>query len=208
MSVDLVIAIAGPSGSGKTLFTENLVAALSAQQDKIMVLREDNYYRKQDHLPMAEREQTNYDHPDAFEHELLEQHLAELRNGNVINVPQYCYKTHTRLAETETKSPRQIVIIEGILLFTNERLRSQFDIKLYVYTPLDICLLRRIKRDSLTRGRSIESVLNQYEQTVRPMFHKFIAPSRQHADMVVTNGGDNPVALSVIQSHLETQINE
>lgn len=208
MSVDLVIAIAGPSGSGKTLFTENLVAALAEQHDKIRVLREDNYYRSQDHLPMAERERTNYDHPDAFEHELLEAHLAQLRKGESIEVPQYCYKTHTRLKTTETTTPRSVVIIEGILLFSCERLRSQFDIKLYVDTPLDICLLRRVKRDSLTRGRSVESVLSQYEKTVRPMFHEFIAPSRKFADMVVTNGGDNPVALSVIQSHLQTQINE
>jgi uridine kinase len=206
MSVDLVIAIAGPSGSGKTLFTENLVNALEAQQDKITVLREDNYYRKQDHLAMDVRERTNYDHPDAFEHELLEQHLGQLRQGHSIDYPAYCYKTHTRLSDTTSIQPRSIVIIEGILLFSCERLRSQFDIKLYVDTPLDICLLRRVKRDSLTRGRSIESVLNQYEQTVRPMFHEFIAPSRKFADMVVTNGGDNPVALSVIQSHLETQL--
>ncbi|MEP0355430.1 MAG: uridine kinase [Paraglaciecola sp.] len=206
MSAPLVIAISGASGSGKSLFTENLLKEFSEKGKSVQVLREDHYYRSQDHLPMLEREKNNYDHPKAFEHELLMQHLQSLKNWKPIEYPRYCYKTHTRLEETETLKSAPVIIIEGIMLLANEALQPLFDIKIFVDTSLDICLLRRIKRDIAERGRSLDSIATQYESTVKPMYHQFIAPSRFTADVVVTQGGENRIALDVIKSHIQQSL--
>lgn len=206
MSTPLVIAISGASGSGKSLFTENLLKEFSEEGKPVQILREDHYYRSQDHLPMADREKNNYDHPKAFEHELLVQHLQALKNWQSIEYPHYCYKTHTRLAETETLISAPVIIIEGIMLLANDALQPLFDIKIFVDTPLDICLLRRLKRDIAERGRTFESVANQYESTVKPMYHQFIAPSRFTADVIVTQGGKNRIALDVIKSHIQQSL--
>lgn len=203
MSSNLIIAIAGASGSGKSLFTVNLLKEFAQEGRSVQVLREDHYYRAQDHLPMEEREKTNYDHPKAFEHELLQQHLEELKAGNAIEYPSYCYKTHTRLKETETLSPAPVIIVEGIMLLAEPDLLPMYNVKIFVDTPLDICLLRRIKRDIKERGRSLDSVAKQYESTVKPMYHQFIAPSRFTADVIVTQGGKNMIALDVIKSHIQ-----
>ncbi|MEO9944458.1 MAG: uridine kinase [Paraglaciecola sp.] len=206
MSAPLVIAISGASGSGKSLFTENLLKEFSEKGKPVQVLREDHYYRSQDHLPMLEREKNNYDHPKAFEHELLIQHLKALKDWKSIEYPSYCYKTHTRLEQTDTLISAPVIIIEGIMLLANEALQPLFDIKIFVDTPLDICLLRRMKRDIAERGRTLESVAQQYESTVKPMYHQFIAPSRFTADVIVTQGGENRIALDVIKSHIQQSL--
>tara|TARA_R110000751_G_scaffold176555_2_gene282843 strand:- start:73400 stop:74038 length:639 start_codon:yes stop_codon:yes gene_type:complete len=206
MSTPLVIAISGASGSGKSLFTENLLKEFSDEGKPVQILREDHYYRSQDHLPMSEREKNNYDHPKAFEHELLVEHIEALKNWKAIEYPHYCYKTHTRLEQTEHLISAPVIIIEGIMLLANEALQPLFDIKIFVDTPLDICLLRRMKRDIAERGRTLESVANQYESTVKPMYHQFISPSRFTADVIVTQGGKNRIALDVIKSHIQQSL--
>ncbi|WP_189407530.1 uridine kinase [Alteromonas halophila] len=203
MQAPLIIAISGASGSGKSLFTKNLFDAFSSQGKPVQVLREDHYYRAQDHLPMETREQNNYDHPNAFEHELLRAHLQALRSGEPIDYPHYCFKTHTRLPETERLNPAPVIILEGIMLLARPELLPSYDVKIFIDTPLDICLMRRMIRDVKERGRTIESVAKQYEQTVKPMYHEFIEPSRFTADVVVTQGGKNQIALDVIKSHIQ-----
>lgn len=203
MSSNLVIAIAGASGSGKSLFTENLLKEFAQEGKSVQILREDHYYRAQDHLPMEEREKNNYDHPKAFEHELLEEHLNALKNGESIEYPSYCYKTHTRLQDRETLTPAPVIIVEGIMLLASQELQPLYDVKIFVDTPLDICLLRRIKRDIAERGRTLQSVADQYESTVKPMYHQFIAPSRFTADVIITQGGENRIALGVLKSHIQ-----
>lgn len=207
MSSPLIIAIAGASGSGKSLFTENLLKEFAQEGRPVQILREDHYYRAQDHLPMDEREKNNYDHPKAFEHELLLTHLQQLKNGETIDYPSYCFKTHTRLKQTEKLESAPVIIIEGIMLLASPELDSLYDVKIFVDTPLDICLLRRIKRDIAERGRTLDSVAHQYESTVKPMYHQFIAPSRFTADVIVTQGGENYIALDVIKSHIQQALN-
>lgn len=199
-----IIAIAGPSASGKTLFAKTIHDELIEElgESGISIIYEDAYYRDQSHLSMQEREQTNYDHPSAFEHELLSEHLNKLTENQAINSPVYCYKTHTRLNESKKFLPTKIILVEGILLLSNKELRECFDIKVYMDTPLDICLIRRIKRDLVERNRSIESVTNQYLATVRPMYYQFIEPSKAWADIVITRGGKNRMAIEVIKAKI------
>jgi len=199
-----IITITGPSASGKTLFAQTIHDELIDElgEEGISILNEDAYYRDQSHLSMSEREQTNYDHPSAFEHDLLVSHLKKITENQSVNVPIYCYKTHTRLDETRVFTPTKIVLVEGILLLSNKALRDQFDIKVYMDTPLDICLIRRIKRDLIERNRSIESVTNQYLETVRPMYYQFIEPSKAWADIVITRGGKNRMAIEVLKAKI------
>lgn len=198
-----VIAIAGASGSGKSLFTDEIKGYFKEVGANIRILREDHYYRNQDHLPMEERTKTNYDHPKAFEHELLLHHLESLKKGKDIECPLYCHKTHTRLKETHAVQPAQVIVVEGIMLLACQELLPLFDVKIFIDTPLDICLLRRIKRDIVERDRSLDSIGEQYQETVKPMYHQFIAPSRFIADVVITQGGKNQIALDVIKSHIK-----
>lgn len=199
-----IIAIAGPSASGKTLFAQTIHDELITElgENGISIIYEDAYYRDQSHLSMSDREQTNYDHPNAFEHELLSEHLKQLTENKTIDSPVYCYKTHTRVNETKTFSPTKIILVEGILLLSNQELRDCFDIKVYMDTPLDICLIRRIQRDLVERNRSVESVTNQYLATVRPMYHQFIEPSKAWADIVITRGGKNRMAIEVLKAKI------
>jgi uridine kinase len=199
-----IITIAGPSASGKTLFAQTIHDELIEElgEGGISIIYEDAYYRDQSHLSMEERIETNYDHPDAFEHDLLTEHLEKLTNNECIESPVYCYKTHTRTDETKTFTPTKIILVEGILLLSNKKLREQFDIKVYMDTPLDICLIRRIKRDIVERQRSVESVTNQYLETVRPMYYQYIEPSKSWADIVVTRGGKNRMAIEVIKAKI------
>jgi uridine kinase len=201
-----IIAIAGASASGKSLFASTVYQELVAEfgGERIAVLAEDAYYRSQDHLSMDQRVLTNYDHPAAFEHELLAHHLQQLKEGVAVEMPQYCYKTHTRKTETIRVQSAKVVLVEGILLLTDVRLREQFNITVFMDTPLDICLLRRIKRDVEERGRTISSITEQYENYVRPAFFEFIAPSKQYADLVVTRGGKNQIAIDIIKTKIRT----
>ncbi|XOV80813.1 MAG: uridine kinase [Aestuariibacter sp.] len=202
-----VIAISGGSGSGKSLFTDTIRTEIQEAGADIQLICEDHYYRNQDHLSMEERQKTNYDHPNAFEHELLVEHLLSLKGGKAIEYPQYSHTTHTRLRETVTVNPAQVIVVEGIMLLAVPELLPLFDVKVFIDTPLDICLLRRIKRDLMERGRSLESIIQQYQETVKPMYHQFIEPSRFTADVIVTQGGRNRIALDVIKSHIQQILN-
>ncbi|GAA6171747.1 uridine kinase [Colwellia sp. KU-HH00111] len=199
-----VIAIAGASASGKSLFAQTIYQELLSElgPDGISIIKEDSYYREQSHLTMDERIQTNYDHPNAFEHELLSAQLNTLITQQHINCPVYCYKTHTRTEQTVTVKPTKIILVEGILLLSNPQLRDCFDIKVYMDTPLDICLIRRIERDTKERERSLESITTQYLTTVRPMYYQFIEPSKAWADLIVTRGGKNRMAIEVLKAKI------
>lgn len=199
-----VIAIAGASASGKSLFAETIYKELLPElgANGISIIKEDAYYRDQSHLNMDERNKTNYDHPKAFEHELLCSQINTLVEQTEIQCPVYCYKTHTRTENTMTIRPTKIILVEGILLLSNPQLRDCFDIKVYMDTPLDICLIRRIKRDTQERERSLESITNQYLTTVRPMYYQFIEPSKAWADLVITRGGKNRMAIEVIKAKI------
>jgi uridine kinase len=203
----IILAISGASGSGKSLFTQNLKLTLEKQQETVLVLQEDHYYKSQDHLSMEQRVTTNYDHPDAFEHDLLSGHLQSLCSNESINYPSYCYKTHTRLKKAQKVKAAPIIIIEGIMLLTQIQLFDHFDFKVFVDTPLDVCLMRRMLRDTQERGRSLESVAAQYEKTVKPMYHKFIRPSKNFADLIVPHGGENYLAVDVLSAYLFKQRN-
>lgn len=202
-----IIAIAGGSGSGKSLFTKTIKEEISQSGADIIVLCEDHYYRDQSHMTIEERIRTNYDHPNAFEHSLLVEHLLQLKKGNSIEYPQYSHSEHTRLDETIKIDPAPVIIVEGILLLAISELLPIFDVKVFIDTPLDICLLRRIKRDIQERNRDLDSVIVQYQETVKPMYHRFIEPSRFIADVVVTQGGKNRIALDVIKSHIKQILN-
>lgn len=204
MSKKTVIAIAGPSASGKSLFASTVYQELVAELggECIAILAEDAYYRDQSHLSFEQRVLTNYDHPSAFEHELLAEHLRLLKQGHAVPMPQYSYQTHTRLTETIMVQAASVILVEGILLLTVQKLRDEFDISVFMDTPLDICLLRRMKRDIEERARSLNSVIEQYQTTVRPAYFEFIAPSRQHADLVVTRGGQNQIAIDIIKTKI------
>lgn len=199
-----VIAIAGPSGSGKSLFAETLCEEVrrDAPQLGVVLIKEDAYYRDQGQIAFEDREKVNYDHPNAIEQDLLASHLRELSAGNAVDSPLYDYTIHSRRSETLRIEPAAVIIVEGILLLTDAALREAFDIKFYMDTPLDICLLRRMARDLKERGRSLDSVTTQYQETVRPMYHEFIRPSVRYADMVITRGGRNRVALDVVRNML------
>ena len=205
-----IIAIAGASASGKSLFASTVYQELVAElgSDGIAILAEDAYYRDQSHLTLEQRTLTNYDHPSAFEHELLANHLDALQRGEAIAMPQYSYTTHTRLAETIHVQPARVIMVEGILLLSDNALRERFDISVFMDTPLDICLLRRMKRDLEERGRTVQSITEQYEQYVRPAFFDFIFPSKQFADLVVTRGGQNEIAIDIIKTKIRQLLAE
>lgn len=203
--IKAIIGIAGASGAGKSLLANELHRRLRSKRSsgQISILNEDCYYRCRNDLSFSDREKINYDHPDALEHELLVDHLQRLRSGRSINVPQYDYAQHNRRPETESLAPSTILILEGILILHRPEIRDFLDLKVFVDVPMDICLSRRLRRDIVDRGRSLDSVLTQYHQTVRPMFFQFIEPSKSHADIIVPRGGENETALEVLYNHLD-----
>ncbi len=205
MSNVIVIGIAGGSGSGKTTLMKNLINRF---QDDVSVLSHDNYYRPFSEFTSEERRKINYDHPDAFETELMVDHLRQLKEGKAIQCPIYDYTTDSRTSETTTVEPRKVILVEGILIFENKELCSQMDIKIFVDTDADVRLCRRIKRDVAKRGRSIESVLTQYLTTVKPMHEQFVEPSKKNADLVVLEGGKNLVALEMIIDRIQRHIDD
>jgi uridine kinase len=196
----LVIGIAGGTGSGKTTIAGKLAAAIPA--GRCVVIDHDAYYRDQSHLSQAERDLVNYDHPASLESSLLARDLAALRAGGTVEVPIYDYATHTRRRETRRVEPAPVVIVEGILVFVEAAVREQLDIKIFVDTDADIRLMRRIRRDLEQRGRTFQSVRDQYYATVRPMHLEFVEPSKRHADLVIPEGGDNRVAIELILGRL------
>lgn len=196
----IIIGISGPSASGKSLLANTIVNELGSEQ--VVVISEDSYYKDNSHLPLKDREKVNYDHPDAFDHSLLTTHLKKLQKGESVEIPIYSYSEHIRLKETRKIGRYAIIILEGISLFADKGLRDQMDIRIFMSTPLDICLLRRLKRDVVERHRSVESVILQYETTVRPMYFQFIEPSSRHADIIVPRGGENRIAIDMIQAKM------
>lgn len=195
----LVVGIAGGSGSGKTTVAHKLAGSMPGRAS---VIEHDAYYRDQSHLTLEQRAETNYDHPKSLESDLLAQHLRELREGRGVNVPIYDFANHTRKTETRRVEPARVIIVEGILVFTEPVLREQMDIKIFVDTDSDIRLIRRIRRDLEQRGRSFASVRDQYYSTVRPMHIEHVEPSKRWADLIVPEGGDNKVALDVLLGQL------
>ena len=206
--VHTIIGIAGASGAGKSRLACQLNDRMRSTRSSsdVAIVNEDSYYRRRDDLPFADREKINYDHPAAIEHELLVEHLAALRRGEAVEVPRYDYGQHNRHAETDRLEPAKVLILEGILILHIPELRELLDLKLYVDVPMDICLARRLRRDMVERDRSLDSVLQQYDTTVRPMFFQFIEPSKQHADLIIPHGGENRSALHVLLNHLDRQL--
>ncbi len=196
----VVIGIAGGSGSGKTTVLRKIVEAFGPAY--IAVLEHDAYYRDLSHLPFEERVQVNFDHPDALETELLRAHLDALLAGKPIEKPVYNFTTHTRAPYTIRVEPRPVIILEGILVLAEPLLRERMDIKLYVDAPDDVRLIRRIRRDMEERGRTIESILAQYERTVRPMHLEFVEPSKRLADVIIPGGGYNQVAIDMVLARI------
>ena len=200
----IIIGIAGGTGSGKTTLTEKLRDHFGANE--VSVLNHDSYYKRHDELPFEERCKLNYDHPDAFDNDLLIQHLKELKAGRAIDCPVYDYAIHNRTDETVEIKPTKVVIVEGILIFQNKELRDPLDIKIFVDTDADVRILRRALRDVRDRGRTLESVITQYLTTVKPMHEQFVEPSRKYADIIVLEGGHNLVALDMIMQRIASHI--
>ena len=201
----LVIGIAGGTGSGKTTLMKNLIARFS---DDVTVLSHDNYYKRHDELTYEERCRLNYDEPAALETDLMAYHLDQLRHGQAIDCPVYDFTVHNRSEETVRIVPKKVIIVEGILIFENQPLRDLMDIRIFVDTDADVRLCRRIKRDVNKRGRSLESVLQQYQETVKPMHEKYVEPSKRFANIVVPEGGKNLVALDMIVGRIQRHLKE
>ena len=201
----VIIGIAGGSGSGKTTLTNRLWKQFGP--DEVSVLNHDSYYKRHDELPYEERCKLNYDHPDSFDTPLLVEHLKALRAGQPVKVPIYDYSIHNRTDRTVTVYPAPVIIVEGILIFASPELCEQMDMKVYVDTDADVRILRRIMRDVKQRGRTLDSVVEQYLTTVKPMHEQFVAPSKRKADLIVPEGGRNPVALQLLIKWVATHLN-
>lgn len=200
----LIIGISGASGSGKSLLANTIVSELGSEQ--VVVISEDSYYKDHSDLSFEERGRVNYDHPNAFDHDLLIQHLSALHAGQTVNIPIYDHSRHCRAKATRNIGQHAIIVLEGILLLVEKRLRELMDIKIFMDTPMDICLLRRIRRDVIHRNRTVESVLDQYETFVRPMYLQFIEPSKRYADIIVPKGGENRIAIDVIKAKMREML--
>lgn len=198
----LIIGIAGGTGSGKTTVVRKLLEQLP--EDNIAILPQDSYYRDSGHLPLEERLEMNFDHPDSIEFELLVKHIKELRKGKSIEQPIYSYLTCTRSSETIRVNPCQVVIIEGILILTNPELRKLMDLKIFVDADADDRLIRVINRDIIERGRSVNKVMERYESTVKPMHVQFIEPTKRFADIIVPQGGNNHIAIDILKKYIST----
>ena len=193
----LIIGIAGGSGSGKTTVSEKIVSAVS-QKEVLTIIKHDDYYKDQGHLTMEERYLTNYDHPFAIDNDLLVADLQKLKQNETIKKPVYDFVNHTRSTDIEIIEPTSIIILEGILTLEDKRLRDLMDIKLFVHTPADIRFIRRLRRDVQERGRSMESVITHYLETVSVMHDQFIEPSKRYADIIIPTGGNNDVAIDLL----------
>jgi len=202
----VVIAIAGGSGSGKTTVSNEILERVG--RDKIAYLPHDAYYRDLSHLAPGDRARVNFDHPDSLETPLMIEHIKKLRNGETIQLPVYDFTNHTRTSKTIPVESKPIVLVEGILIFSDLKLRKQFDIKVFVDTDSDIRLIRRLERDIRERGRTAESVLAQYQATVRPMHLEFVEPSKRYADVIIPEGGFNMVALDMVVARIQEMFRE
>ncbi|HEY5158121.1 MAG TPA: uridine kinase [Anaerolineales bacterium] len=200
----LVIGIAGGSGSGKTTVAQAILQRVGP--DRISFLQHDAYYKDLSGLPLAQRIEVNFDHPNSLDSELLTQHIRDLRDGRPIEVPVYDFSHHSRTTKTYTVQARGVILIEGILIFAEPALRDLFDVKIYVDTDSDLRFIRRLQRDITERGRTTESVIKQYLNTVRPMHLEFVEPSKRYADVIIPEGGFNTAALDMVVARIETML--
>ena len=201
----MMIGIAGGTGSGKTTLAQRLCDAFG---DSVCLIRHDSYYKRHDDLTYEERTKLNYDEPAAFDTDLMKEHLAALKRGESIDCPVYDYTVHNRSNDVQHIEPKKVIIVEGILIFADEEVCDLFDVKIFVDTDADVRILRRIRRDVSKRGRSLESVMNQYLTTVKPMHEKYVEPTKRRADIIVPEGGKNAVAFDMIEHRIRRHIEE
>ena len=202
--MSLIIGISGGTGSGKTTVANRILESVRANE--VVFIQQDSYYRNLKDLPLDYRNVANFDHPDALDNDLLVNHIRKLRAGESVELPIYDFRTHTRATETRSVEPRPIVIVEGILIFADPRLLEQLDIKVFVDTPDDIRFIRRLQRDIDERGRTLESVIEQYVGTVRPMHIQFVEPSKRYADVIIPEGGHNLVSIDLISGKIRERL--
>ena len=200
----MIIGICGGTGSGKTTVANRILESVSASE--VVFIQQDSYYRNLKDLPLDYRQAANFDHPDALDNDLLVNHVRKLKTGEAIELPIYDFKTDTRLAEVRKVEPKPIVIVEGILIFADLRLLEQMDIKVFVDTPDDIRFIRRLRRDLAERGRTVESVIEQYIATVRPMHMQFVESSKRYADVIIPEGGHNLVSIDLISGKIRERL--
>lgn len=205
MNSTIIIGIAGGTGSGKTTLVNKLKETLG---NEVLTLTHDYYYKANSHLPLEERALLNYDHPNAFDTEMLVKDLQRLKNGEFIERPSYDYSRHTRADETVIEKPTKVIIVEGILIFEHVELRNLFDIKVFVDTDADVRFIRRLLRDVKERGRELDSVINQYLNTVKIMHEEFVEPSKKYADIIIPEGGYNKVACTMLLDRIRTLLNQ
>ena len=202
--MSLIIGICGGTGSGKTTVANRILESVSA--DEVVFIQQDSYYRNLTDLPLDYRNVANFDHPDALDNDLLVNHVRRLKAGEPVELPLYDFRTHSRMNETRHVEPKPIVIVEGILIFADPRLLEQMDIKVFVDTPDDIRFIRRLRRDLDERGRTLESVIEQYVVTVRPMHMQFVEPSKRHADVIIPEGGHNLVSIDLLSGKIRERL--
>jgi uridine kinase len=202
--MSLIIGISGGTGSGKTTVANGILDTVKACE--VVFIQQDSYYRNLKDMPLDFRQVANFDHPDAIDNDLLVNHVRKLRAGEPVELPIYDFRTHTRSNETRPVEPKPIVIVEGILIFSDPRLLEQLDVKVFVDTPDDIRFIRRLRRDVAERGRTVESVIEQYLATVRPMHMQFIEPSKRYADVIIPEGGHNLVSIDLISGKIRERL--
>lgn len=202
--VNLIIGISGGTGSGKTTVANRILDTVSTSA--VVFIQQDSYYRNLKDLPRDFRQLANFDHPDALDNDLLVHHVRKLKAGEPVELPIYDFKTHTRLSETLRVEPQPIVIVEGILIFSDSRLLEQLDVRVFVDTPDDIRFIRRLRRDIAERGRTVESVIEQYLATVRPMHMQFVEPSKRYADVIIPEGGHNLVSIDLLSGKIRERL--
>src|SRR5262245_10749780 len=206
MSRRILIGIAGGSGSGKTLVARNIVRELGS--DRVVIIGQDSYYRDLENIPFRDREVRNFDHPEAFDNELLRRHVRDLLEGRAVEQPIYDYTEHRRLPETRHIGDHLVVVLEGILIFVDPELRAMMDIKLFVDADADVRFIRRLRRDLVERGRSVDSIIRQYEESVRPMHMQFVEPTKRYADLIIPEGGHNRVAIDLVKTKISELLRE
>jgi uridine kinase len=206
MARRILIGIAGGSGSGKTLVARTIVRELGS--DRVVIIDQDSYYRNLEDIPFRDREARNFDHPDAFDNDLLKQHVRELLAGSAVEQPIYDYAEHRRLSETRHVGEHTVIVLEGILIFVDPELRALMDIKLFIDADPDVRFIRRLRRDLVERGRSVDSIIRQYEESVRPMHQQFVDPSKRHADVIIPEGGHNKVAIDLVKTKIRELLRE
>jgi uridine kinase len=202
----MIIGICGGTGSGKTTIARAIVETVGAKN--VVLVEQDSYYRNLADMPLDERHQANFDHPDAIDSDMLVNHLKRLKQGESIEMPLYDFVTHTRMDETEHIDPKPVVIVEGILIFAESRVRDLLDVRVFVDTPDDIRLMRRLRRDIIERGRTFERTLEQYERTIRPMHFEFVEPSKRNADIIIPEGGQPHIGVEFLCGLVREKLNE